>query len=590
MTIDEATIARVVGITTRYKPRRGGRANLLPQRILVIAQGDSDVVYSTDKVTGLTPAEVGQTFGFGSPAHLIYRKLYPTTGGGVGSIPVSLIPLQDHSGGQAAKGEISVTGARTANGTHRVRVSGIRSEPFVIRAGATTEEVYAAMGQAIQAVLHMPVRVLYDYGAPSATPDGGNTGDGTVTAVSVTGAPLPGKYNLVCIEAVTDGGKFALTGPNGEVIADDLNLNAGAGQSTQFDVGGLQFTITDGATDFAEGDAIELEVPCNAIELEAKWKGDSGNDLRIAIEGDPLGLTFAITQPTGGLLNPSIEPALAKIGDVWETLVINALGIRDTDALDALLEEGIRRWGTTVKKPFVAFVGQTSPAVQEATAISSQRSNDLVNAQIPAPGSEELPFVVAARGVARIAVVANENPPLPYAGQKLDGIAPGALSVQWDHETRDRALRGGCSTVELVNDTLELSQVVTFYAPPGETPPGFRFVRDIVKLQNILFNLGLIFEGDAWKPSVLIPDDQDSTNPRARRPRNAVTDIRAMIDLLALEAIIADPETAKEGVSATISSSNPNVLLVDLSDALLSSAADVVGIDLQFGFYVGNGA
>ena len=238
----------------------------------------------------------------------------------------------------------------------------------------------------------------------------------------------------------------------------------------------------------------------------------------------------------------------------------------------------------------MSFVGQTAAAEQDATAISSQRKFDLVNAQIPAPGSEELPFVVAARGVARIAVVANENPPLPYAGQKLNGIRPGALTLQWDHETRDAALKGGCSTVELVNDTLELSQVVTFYAPPGETPPGFRFVRDIVKLQNILFNLGLIFEGPSWKPSILIPNEQESRNPRARRPRNAVTDVRALFDVLGLDAILSDLETAKEGVSADISGTNPNFLVLDLADALLSGGTDVVGIDLKFGYFMGNAA
>lgn len=106
--------------------------------------------------------------------------------------------------------------------------------------------------------------------AGAVTPDGGNTGDGTVTgfALAPGGPPLPGNWNLECTFAVTNGGVFKLEDPNGELVADNLTLRVGAGLLTTFSVGGIQFIITDGATDFAAGDKFALAV----TDLAGVWR------------------------------------------------------------------------------------------------------------------------------------------------------------------------------------------------------------------------------------------------------------------------------------------------------------------------------
>lgn len=98
-------------------------------------------------------------------------------------------------------------------------------------------------------------------GAVSASAITG-TGNGTVTALStVEGSTVkPGAYVLECTYAVTHGGVFQLTGPGGGIIADNLTLRAGAGLATAFSAGGLNFTITDGSTDFADGDKWTITV------------------------------------------------------------------------------------------------------------------------------------------------------------------------------------------------------------------------------------------------------------------------------------------------------------------------------------------
>jgi len=91
---------------------------------------------------------------------------------------------------------------------------------------------------------------------------GSNTGDGTVTNLALAAGviPLVGDYVLECIEAVTNGGIFKLEDPNGNLVASNLTMFAGAGETTDFIAGGLSFTITDGATDFIVGDSFTLAV------------------------------------------------------------------------------------------------------------------------------------------------------------------------------------------------------------------------------------------------------------------------------------------------------------------------------------------
>jgi hypothetical protein len=99
--------------------------------------------------------------------------------------------------------------------------------------------------------------------AGTVVPDVGNTGDGTVTGFAIAapaGDALIGSYNLECTAAVTNGGTFKLEDPNGNIIANDLVMTAGAGAATTFIVGGLTFIITDGATDFIVGDKFALPV------------------------------------------------------------------------------------------------------------------------------------------------------------------------------------------------------------------------------------------------------------------------------------------------------------------------------------------
>lgn len=325
------------------------------------------------------------------------------------------------------------------------------------------------------------------------------------------------------------------------------------------------------------------------VTLTSKWKGASANGLTIQVEAtgqDLSGITFAITQPTGGLVNPSVAVATAQIGEVWETMVLNCLEIADTTTLDAFATFGEGRWGALTRKPLIVFTGNTATTVSAATTISDARRTDRVNSQLVSPGSKDLPFVVAARQLARIVKTANNNPPRDYGSQQATGLTPGTDGVQWTYTDRDSAVKKGSSTIEVKDGVVNLSDTVTFYHPTGDQTPAYRYVCDIVKIQNIIFNLSIIFATAEWDGAPLIPDDQPTVNPSAKQPKMAKAAVNAMIDSLALNAILSDPKVAKSNTVAQISSQNPKRLDIAMI-AQLSGNTNIISIDLNFGFYFG---
>lgn len=489
MGIDVTAKARVVGIDTKFKNLSKGATFNLPQRIALVGQGNSLSTYATTKRQVTSAFDVGTLYGFGSPLHLAAKQLFPVNGDGVGTIPVTVYPLDDDASGVAATGDITITASQTVTASYKVKVNNIESDEFVIASGDAEPAIRAAMISAINAVLDMPV------------------------------------------------------------------------------------IAADGTT---------------KVNLTSKWEGTSANDLYVEVVSTTSSgiATFAYTQPTGGLVNPDVDDALNQIGDIWETLIINCMDVADTTSLGKYQTVGDGRWGQLTRKPFVVFTGNLNTTVTNAIAVPDARKTDKVNAQIVAPGSKDLPFVVAARGVGRIAVAANNNPATDYGRQELTSIVPGLDSEQWNYTEQDTALKGGSSTSKVIDGVLTLADTVTFYHPDGDPNPAYRYVVDIIKLMNVIYNLDLEFTKAEWDGAPLIPDNQVTTNPLAKQPKMAVAAIAAILDNLGLDAIISDPKTAKANTSASIDSQNPKRLNVETT-VQLSGNTNIISVDLNFGFYFG---
>lgn len=486
--VDPSARARVVGIKTEFRNLAVGNVLYLPQRGAIIGQGATASSYATTKAQVFDATTVGSTYGFGSPLHLAALQLLPVNGDGIGSIPLTVYPLEDDGSAVAAAGDITPTVGSITQANYRVVVNNIRSEAFTVEVGDAVADVIGKMITAVNAVPEMPV------------------------------------------------------------------------------------IAADGTT---------------KLDLTAKWKGPTGNDIYLEVTGPTdAGMTWAYTQPTGGATNPSITAALAQVGDIWETQILNCLDIADTTTLAEYAAFGEGRWGALVRKPCNVWTGNTNTTVAAATAVSDARKTDRTNGQFVAPGSNDLPFVVAARQMARVLKLANTNPPHDYGGQQATGLTPGADGDQWTYAERDTAIKAGSSTIEVKDSVVELSDIVTFYHPTGDPTPAYQYAVDIVKLQQIIYNTDLIFTAPGWNGAPLIPDDQPTTNPAAKQPKMAKAAVASMIDSLALNAIISDPETAKASIVAGISTQNPKRLDVAFT-VQLSGNTNIISVDLFFGFFFG---
>lgn len=327
-----------------------------------------------------------------------------------------------------------------------------------------------------------------------------------------------------------------------------------------------------------------------SVGLEAKWKGVSGDDVYTKIDGPTtLGVSFAIVQLTGGAVNPTVDALLTQIGSVWENFVVNCLESTDTTALATFSTWGEGRWGADVRKPAVVVNGSVETTVATAITVPDARKTDRTNVQITAPGSENMGAQIAARAVARMAKLASVTPPHDYGGRQLDTLSPGTDAEQWTISQKDTAIKGGASTTDVIDSVVSMSDTITFYHPTGDPLPAYRFVCDHVKLWNVLYNLDLIFTASDWNGAPLVPDDQPVTEPTAKKPKTAKTAVAAMVDQLALKAILSDPETTKPLIQAGINGSNPKRLDL-IVPVYLSGNTNQKSIDLQFAFYFGSGA
>ncbi len=156
MGLSASAISRVVGVEISYKSFSKNGAQLLPQRLAVFAQADSEYKGSLDKYEGEgSAASVGERYGYGSPLHLAALQLYPELGAGA-SFPVDFFPVAIPSNATVASGNISVSGAAKETGTGTLYIGGKKCE-FVVTEGDSLATILTSMKNAIDAVLEMPV-------------------------------------------------------------------------------------------------------------------------------------------------------------------------------------------------------------------------------------------------------------------------------------------------------------------------------------------------------------------------------------------------------------------------------------------------
>ena len=257
MGVSKSAVSRVTGVEVTPKNFNTGNAAMLPQRLLIIGQGNDDVLYSTDKYEcDGSAASVAERYGYGSPLHLAAKQLFPTAGA-MATFPVSIIAVKKGENGfVAASGAVTVAGeSATAAAACVLSVGGLDVQVAVAK-GATAAQVAADIAAAVNA-------------------------------------------------------------------EQDRSVVASVEEAT--------------------------------VTLTARWSGALGNRISLAWSGDAPGLTVAVTAFADGAGVPAVDAALASVGEVWETFVLDTFDYKAADGsasplLDVYQTWGEGRWSVLEKK------------------------------------------------------------------------------------------------------------------------------------------------------------------------------------------------------------------------------------------------
>lgn len=125
-----------------------------------------------------------------------------------------------------------------------------------------------------------------------------------------------------------------------------------------------------------------------------------------------------------------------------------------------------------------------------------------------------------------------------YIDVVLPGVYPGAVADQWtsDYDDRDSAVKAGISTTMMKSGAVVMQNMVTFYHPDSVTQDsnGYRAMRNISILQNLLYNYRANFARTKWQGVSIVADTSEVTDPvdreKARDIDSVLDDLTALTD------------------------------------------------------------
>ncbi len=129
-------------------------------------------------------------------------------------------------------------------------------------------------------------------GAASAAAAAGNTGNGTMGAVTTGADAKPGVYKVVIVEPGANVGTFIVEDPDGVIV--------GRGTVAAAFTGPVNFTLADGATDFVSGDTFNITVAAGS----GQWK----RSVAAATDGSqrPLAILVGDVDATAATKNAAV--------------------------------------------------------------------------------------------------------------------------------------------------------------------------------------------------------------------------------------------------------------------------------------------
>jgi phage tail sheath gpL-like len=424
---------------------------------------------------------------------------------------------------------------------------------------------------------NVPIRVF------SPADVGGKTGYGFMLHRLAKAAFKPGTVETWIIPQLEGG-----SDPDQATGQIDLTASAGVQSGTiacyiAGDRVAISISANDTPTEIGAALATAInnddDLPVTAVNaigvvtLTSKSGGEFGNDISIAFnlssgEELPTGVVASVTDMSGGSGVPDIQDALNALGtgdgqnDDFFTNLIHGYG-NDTATLDAISEYNgvgntfVGNYKKEIARPFRSLIGDVTPGfagLAAALAFADLRKNDRTNGLICVPGSESHPQEIAAQQAGLMAVTNSTRAEEGYIDKELSDVWPGDVSDRWtnDYDNRDQAVRCGVSTTFAKNGVVTAQNIITFYRPTTVQPEsnGYRAMRNISIIQNMLYNYRLNFDRPKWDGISIVEDTTAVSDPtsreKARDVGSVLDDLVPLADEFAGKAWIYTASYTKE--------------------------------------------
>lgn len=137
--------------------------------------------------------------------------------------------------------------------TRATRLGDLVQDEYARHLGFCRKEVVVNEASEVEYTIGTVLGKTLTTPAGVAAADAGNTGNGTMGAITADSTAKVGVYKVIITEAASDAGEFEVVDPVGNQV--------GVGNVAElYTGGGLSFTLADGATDFVAGDFFTIAV------------------------------------------------------------------------------------------------------------------------------------------------------------------------------------------------------------------------------------------------------------------------------------------------------------------------------------------
>ena len=350
----------------------------------------------------------------------------------------------------------------------------------------------------------------------------------------------------------------------------------------------------DVATALSTAINADLDLPVTAsadtgtVTLTARWSGESGNQISVELNrGDtdslPDGITATVTdvgEDTAGATNPVLDTALGNLGDTWYTEIV--CPYLDSTSLTAIKDLGDTRADAGVKRPFLAFAGNTDTASNFITELDNHNSEWL--SLIHVSGSPSAAYEIAAATGGVWAKVQNATPGRPAKTEKLPGVFAGDTN-DLTYSTLNTIFVAGGSTTRNLSGGVVLLDVATTRTETdaGAATDDWRYASIVPNLQFKIYALENTFIASPFDQAVVLADGGGPGPTYGIRPSTVKAYAVGLVDDWVERGLSTNRDEIIDNTSAEINASNPGRIDLVIGD-YATAPLNIVAVKLEWSY------